>query len=102
MATCDLSIAYRAPALPRIRHLINDAWRCSVRHRTYAELLRLQYFPRMTKAESERIQELCSLIAVEQDRAKFLQHCEELNRLLSAKGKTFNADLSSTSEDGQT
>jgi hypothetical protein len=37
----------------------------------------------MNRAESERIQELCSRIALEQDRTKFLKLCEELNRLLS-------------------
>jgi hypothetical protein len=39
----------------------------------------------MTQSESDRIQELCSKIAVEQDRQKFLQLVQELNRLLSAK-----------------
>jgi hypothetical protein len=41
----------------------------------------------MDKAESERIQELCSRIAVEQDRNKFLRLCEELNRLLSSRDR---------------
>jgi hypothetical protein len=39
----------------------------------------------MNKTESDRIHELCSLIAVEQDRHKFLQLCEELNRILAVK-----------------
>ena len=39
----------------------------------------------MNQSESERIQELCSQIAVEQDREKFLQLVQELNRVLSAK-----------------
>jgi len=39
----------------------------------------------MNKADSDRIHELCSLIAVEQDRQKFLQLCEELNRILGVK-----------------
>ena len=39
----------------------------------------------MNKTESDRIHELCSLIAVEQDRQKFLQLCEELNRILAVK-----------------
>jgi hypothetical protein len=39
----------------------------------------------MKKADSDRIHELCSLIAVEQDRQKFLQLVEELNRILGAK-----------------
>jgi len=49
--------------------------------------MQLQYFRRMDKAESERIQELCSRIAVEQDRNKFLRLCEELNRLLSSRDR---------------
>jgi hypothetical protein len=36
----------------------------------------------MNKAESDRIHELCSLIAVEQDRRKFVELVEELNRIL--------------------
>jgi len=39
----------------------------------------------MKKADSDRIHELCSLIAVEQDRQKFLELVEELNRILGAK-----------------
>ena len=39
----------------------------------------------MNKADSERIHELCSLIAVEQDRQRFLKLCEELNRILDVK-----------------
>lgn len=39
----------------------------------------------MNKADSDRIQQLCSLIAVEQDREKFLLLVEELNRILAAK-----------------
>jgi hypothetical protein len=39
----------------------------------------------MNKAESDRVQELCSFIAVEQDRQKFIKLVEELNRILSAK-----------------
>lgn len=42
---------------------------------------------RMNKGESERIQELCSRIAVEQDRNKFLKLCEELNHLLSVRSR---------------
>jgi hypothetical protein len=38
----------------------------------------------MNQSESNRIQELCSKIAVEQDRQKFLQLVQELNRVLSA------------------
>jgi hypothetical protein len=36
----------------------------------------------MNKTESDRIHELCSLIALEQDRRKFLQLVGELNRIL--------------------
>jgi hypothetical protein len=39
----------------------------------------------MNKADSERIQQLCSLIEVEQNRHKFLALVEELNRILAAK-----------------
>jgi hypothetical protein len=39
----------------------------------------------MNQSESDRIQDLCSKIAVEQDRQKFLQLVQELNRALSAK-----------------
>jgi hypothetical protein len=41
----------------------------------------------MNKAESERIQDLCSRIAVEQDRNKFLKLCEELNHLLGTRAR---------------
>jgi hypothetical protein len=39
----------------------------------------------MNWADSDRIHELCSLIEKEQDRGKFLQLVEELNRLLNKK-----------------
>jgi hypothetical protein len=38
----------------------------------------------MNQADSDRIHELCSLVAVEQDRNKFLALVEELNRILAA------------------
>lgn len=41
----------------------------------------------MDEALSRRIQELCSRIAVEQDRTKFLKLCEEINRLLSSRDR---------------
>jgi hypothetical protein len=47
----------------------------------------------MDQAESERIQELCTRIAVEQDRTKFLKLCEELNRLLSVSRNRDNTKL---------
>ena len=63
-----------------------------VRHRTYSISRWLQYFRRMNRGESERIQELCSRIAVEQDRNKFLKLCEELNHLLSARSRGVQED----------
>ena len=39
----------------------------------------------MNKTESDRIHELCSLIAVEQDRHKLLRLIEELSLILGAK-----------------
>jgi len=39
----------------------------------------------MNKSESDRIQDLCAQIAVEEDRAKFLKLVQELNRVLSTK-----------------
>jgi hypothetical protein len=38
----------------------------------------------MNKSDDDRIHELCSLIAVEQDRKRFLELVQELNRILSA------------------
>jgi hypothetical protein len=43
----------------------------------------------MNKSDCDRIHELCSLIAVEQNREKFLQLVEELNRILSAHETRF-------------
>jgi hypothetical protein len=39
----------------------------------------------MKDADSDRIRELCSVIAVEQNHHKLLQFIEELSRLLDAK-----------------
>ncbi|MHB8215113.1 MAG: hypothetical protein ACYDDS_03445 [Candidatus Sulfotelmatobacter sp.] len=39
----------------------------------------------MNKADSDRIQQLCSLIAVEKNRSRFLALVEELNAILAAK-----------------
>jgi hypothetical protein len=41
----------------------------------------------MNEADRDRIRELCSLIAVEQNQHKLLQLIEELSRLLGAKAK---------------
>ncbi len=38
----------------------------------------------MNKSDSDRIHELCSLIATEQDHKKFLALVEQLNSILSA------------------
>jgi hypothetical protein len=43
----------------------------------------------MNKAESDRIHELCSLIAVEPDRRKFLELVAELNRILEVNDQRF-------------
>jgi hypothetical protein len=53
----------------------------------------------MNKTESDRIHELCSLIAVEQDRQKFLQLCEELNRILGVKRDRLQNKLSDDMSD---
>ncbi|MGC1371996.1 MAG: hypothetical protein WA824_07660 [Candidatus Sulfotelmatobacter sp.] len=42
----------------------------------------------MNKADSDRIHELCSRIAVEHDHKKFLALVEELNRILSAQDRS--------------
>ena len=41
----------------------------------------------MTLSDNDRIHDLCSKIAVEQDRQKFLKLVQELNRVLSAKDR---------------
>jgi hypothetical protein len=41
----------------------------------------------MNRADSDRILELCSLIAVEQDRDRFLGLVSELNRILGEKDR---------------
>jgi hypothetical protein len=43
----------------------------------------------MKQSDSDRIHELCSLIAVEQNREKFLRLVEELNRILGANETRF-------------
>ena len=53
----------------------------------------------MDKTDSDRIHELCSLIAVEQDRQKFLQLCEELNRILGVKRERLQNKLSDDMSD---
>ncbi|MFY9908892.1 MAG: hypothetical protein WAK56_03560 [Candidatus Sulfotelmatobacter sp.] len=44
----------------------------------------------MNKADSDKIHDLCSRIAVEHDHKKFLALVEELNRILSAQDKSFD------------
>jgi hypothetical protein len=46
----------------------------------------------MNKTESDRIQELCSLIAVEQDRRKFLELVGELNRILEVNDQRLKSN----------
>jgi hypothetical protein len=45
----------------------------------------------MNQAENDRIHQLCALIAVEQDRQKFLELVKELNRILSTKEQRLSA-----------
>jgi hypothetical protein len=42
----------------------------------------------MNKADSDRIHQLCSLIAVEQDRVRFLHLVEELNAILATQDES--------------
>lgn len=53
----------------------------------------------MNQSDSDRIQELCSKIAVEQDRQKFLQLVQELNRVLSVKDGRLHESDSNRKED---
>jgi hypothetical protein len=46
----------------------------------------------MNKTESDRIHELCSLIAVEQDRHKFLELVGELNHILEVNDERLKSD----------
>lgn len=46
----------------------------------------------MNKAEQDRIHELCSLIAVEQDRHRFLELVKELSSILGAKEERLRDD----------
>ena len=50
--------------------------------RTFGSIHATSVSVTMNKAESDRIHELCSLIAVERDRRKFVELVEELNRIL--------------------
>jgi hypothetical protein len=54
----------------------------------------------MNKDESDRIHELCSLIAVEQGRQKFLNLVEELNRILSAQDRRLQKNQLGDKEKG--
>jgi hypothetical protein len=53
----------------------------------------------MNKAQSDRIHELCSQIATEQDHKKFLTLVQELNRILSAHDQSLQ-DLSEKQQSG--
>jgi len=46
----------------------------------------------MNKADDDRIHELCSLIALEQNRCKFLELVSELNRILSDQEKRLRGE----------
>ena len=50
----------------------------------------------MNKNETARIHELCSLIALEQNREQFLKLVQELNRLLAAKESTLEKKIESS------
>ena len=54
----------------------------------------------MNKADSDRIHQLCSLIAKEQDRAKFLALVEELNRILEAKEERLKTGAANKQQGG--
>jgi hypothetical protein len=54
----------------------------------------------MNKADSDRIHELCSLIAIEQDRQKFLELVKELNRILGKKEARLDNQLHDKEDDG--
>jgi hypothetical protein len=47
----------------------------------------------MNKAESDRIHELCSLIAIERDRPKFLELVAELTRILEVNDQRLKEPL---------
>lgn len=47
----------------------------------------------MHRTENDRIHELCSLIAVEEDRSKFLELVGELNRILETKDERLKKQL---------
>jgi hypothetical protein len=46
----------------------------------------------MNPSDSDRIQKLCSLIAVEQDREKFLELVEKLNGILSTQDRRLQGE----------
>jgi hypothetical protein len=53
----------------------------------------------MNEQDNQRIHELCSKIAVEQDHKKFLALVEELNRILSAQDQRLQAKRPDAKED---
>jgi hypothetical protein len=55
----------------------------------------------MNKDESDRFQELCARIAVEQDRKKFMAMVEELNQLLCEKDQRLQ-NRNDLASDGKT
>ena len=56
----------------------------------------------MNKADSDRVHELCSLIAEEQDREKFLDLVRELNRMLSEKDERLRSNADAPQNDRPT
>ena len=52
----------------------------------------------MNRADSDRIHELCTLISVEKDRARFLEFVQELNQLLNKKEESLPPDQDTGSE----
>ena len=56
----------------------------------------------MNKADSDRVHELCSLIAEEQDREKFLDLVRELNRMLSEKDARLRSNADAPQNDRPT
>jgi hypothetical protein len=54
----------------------------------------------MNKADTDRIYQRCSLIAVEQNRRRFLELVQELNRILTAEnGRLQDNHLDGTKRD---
>jgi hypothetical protein len=73
-----------------------------IEHTFYRESCNTAASPKnqsMNKSESDRIQDLCARIAVEQDRNKFMKLVQELNRILSAEDGPMQNDPPHDRED---